>query len=86
MCRRNDIVDKDGDIGLEFEQGRHVDVHHVASFVFFHRDSQTEFGGEPHVGKSIFGGEERCGEIVIAVGYKDLYKRGCDQRRSGELC
>ena len=50
-----------------------MDVHHVTGFVFFHRDLLVMFWGESHVGESVFGGKEGCGEIVIAVGDEDLH-------------
>ena len=50
-----------------------MDVHHVACLIFLHCDVLVVLGSQPHMREGVFGGEERCREIVVAIGHKDLH-------------
>ena len=66
------IFDELAQVLLHLLERRHVDVHHVPGFVIAHADIAAQGLVEGEMIESVFGGEVRRAEIVVAVGDEDL--------------
>ncbi len=52
-----------------------MNVHHVTGFVVVHADVGAQAFIEPEMVENVFGGEEGCGDVVVAVGNINLEMR-----------
>src|SRR5216684_3857905 len=68
-------IDEAGDVGLELDEILIAEIHHVSRVVVLQANVLLEFVRQSEMLHGVFGGVERCGQIVKSVLHFNLEMR-----------